>query len=316
MDAPHNAALAGLSERRFASSAEAAEAALAGLADSVRGTVVLARFDPDGEACRVTDLRGAPVQGLERGVTLRVGAPGVWLDQELLASAGIRSSVVSPLELHDGNVVGLVCAFDTEPASYSEDDRVLVNLASRILAYEWGAVRAKAELRHLREEARESGKTDPETGLFDRDAFLEVLDREWRLAKRDTVQSFLVAAHVVVGGQSNANGSPVATLGVKDAAEVLAGVTRSTDHVGRVGPSTLAAVLVGCHGPDGAEAFVARFRRAVERATQARPFTVEIAISYRDVKLFDSASEALGDFDAAASSAAAPGVAARQQGGA
>ena len=91
MDAPHNAALAGLSERRFASYAEAAEAALAGLADSVRGTVVLARFDPDGEACRVTDLRGAPVQGLERGVTLRVGAPGVWLDQELLASAGIRS---------------------------------------------------------------------------------------------------------------------------------------------------------------------------------------------------------------------------------
>ena len=306
MEATHTAALAALSARRFASFAEAADAALAGLSAAVPGTVVLARFDPDGETCRVTDLRGAPIQGLERGVSLRVSSPGVWLDPELLTAAGIRSSLVSPLELHDGNVVGLVCAFDQNTCAYLEDHRVLVNVASRILAYEWQAVRAQAELRHLREEARDGGKTDAETGLFDRDAFAEVLDREWRLAKRSTVQSYLVACRVVVAGTANGAGSPMATLGMKDAAEVLAGVARTTDHVGRVGTSTLAAVLVGCHGAEGAEAFVARLRHAVARATQGRPFSVEIGCSYRDIKLFDSAAEALANTEDASISAPTP----------
>ena len=316
MDATHNAALAALGERRFASFAEAADAALVGLSDAVPGTVVLARFDPDGETCRVTDLRGAPIQGLERGVTLRVSTPGVWLDQQLLNAAGIRSSLVAPLELHDGNVVGLVCAFDAATGAYADDHRVLVSVAARILAYEWEAVRAQAELRHLREDTRDRGKSDPETGLFDRDAFLEVLDREWRLAKRSTVQSYLVAARVVVGGTVNGTGSPAATLGLKDAAEVLAGVARTTDHVGRVGPATLAAVLVGCHGPEGAEAFVERFRHAVARATQGRPFTVEIATAYRDIKQFDAASEALAGAEEAANAALASSSGVEQRAGA
>jgi GGDEF domain-containing protein len=316
MDATHNAALAALGERRFAGFAEAADAALAGLADAVPGTVVLARFDPDGETCRVTDLRGAPIQGLEQGVTLRVSTPGIRLDKELLNAAGIRSSLVAPLELHDGSVVGLVCAFDPTPGAYMEDHRVLVTVAGRILAYEWEVVRAQAELRHLREEARDRGNSDPETGLFDRDAFIDVLDREWRLSKRGTVQSYLVAARVVVGGTPNGTGSPIATLALKDAAEVLAGVARTTDHVGRVGAATLAAVLVGCHGPEGAEAFVERYRHAVARATQGRPFSVEIATAYRDIKQFESASEALAGSEDAASAAMPPAAGVEQGAGA
>ena len=138
-----------------------------------------------------------------------------------------------------------------------------------------------------------------------------MLDREWRLAKRGTVQSHLVACCVDVGGTVNGAGSPVATLALKDAAEVLAGVARTTDHVGRVGTSTLAAVLVGCHGAEGAEAFVARLRQAIARATQGRPFTVEIACAYSDVKLFDSAAEALSSSEDAAVSAPAPAAPSR-----
>jgi GGDEF domain-containing protein len=194
-----------------------------------------------------------------------------------------------------------------------DDHRVLLELASRILAYEWEAVRAQAELRSLREEARDTGKTDAETGLYDRDAFCEVLDREWKLAKRSTVQSFLVVCRIVVGGTTNGGGSPMATLGLKDVAEVLAGVARTTDHVGRVGSSTLAFVLVGCHGGEGAEAFVARLRHAVARATQGRPFSVELAVGYRDVVLFDSSEEALAHAEDAATFATAPAAAAPQQ---
>jgi GGDEF domain-containing protein len=314
MEATHKVALAALGARRFASFAEAADMAVAGLSDAVPGTLVLARFDPEGEGCRVTDLRGAPIAGLERGVTLRISTPGVWIDPALLTTAGVRSSIVAPLELHDGNVVGLLCAFDTDGGAYLDEHRVLVELAARILAYEWEAVRAQAELRHLREESRDAGQTDAETGLYHREEFLEVLEREWKLAKRSTVQSYLVSCRVVVQDGANGNGSPIATLALKDAAEVLAGVARTTDHVGRVGSSSLAAVLVGCHGGEGAEAFVARFRHAAARATEGRPFTVNIAVAYRDIKLFDSAEEALGHTEDAATFATAPSAVPQQAG--
>ena len=295
MDATHAAALAALGERRFASFADAAETTLGGLSAAVPGTLTLARLDPDGETCRITDVHGDRVPGLDRGATLRVSTPGVWLDGEFLASAGIASSLVSALELHDGNIAGLVCALDRRREAYAESHRLLVRVAARILAYEWGAVRAQAELRQLRDEGRDRASTDAETGMLNHDAFLDKLEREWKLAKRGTVQSFLVACRVVVDGSPDSSDSPITALALRDAAEVLAGIGRSTDHFGRVGPESLAAVLVGCNGGEGAEAFLTRFHEALERATRGRRFSIELVASHRDITLFDSAVEALAE---------------------
>ncbi|HYU60568.1 MAG TPA: GGDEF domain-containing protein [Solirubrobacterales bacterium] len=298
MESSESAALVALADHRFQSFAEAAETALAGLREALPGTIVLAQFDPESEVCRVTDLSGAPIPGLERGATLRISTPDGWIDHALLRSVGLESALVVPIELSDGNVVGLLCALDSHPSAYGDDQRLVMTLAARMLGYEWEGVRARAEVHHLRDQLRDDASSDAETGLANRDGFLQVLDREWRLAKRSSVQSFVVACHVVPNGSVEV-AAPSVTLALKDAAEVLAGSARETDHVGRVGETSLAAILVGCDGPQGAEAFTLRYRRALDRVTQGRPFVVEVACAHQDLGEAASAPEALSRAEAA-----------------
>ena len=226
------------------------------MARTLPGTAVLAQFDPETETCRVTDMSGAPIPGLEPGATLRVAGPEAWIDGDLLRALGIETALIVPIELSDGNIVGLLCALDRRAGAYDADQRLLLTLASRVLGYEWESVRARAEIRRLRERVHDASSTDAATGLANRDGFLEVLDREWRLAMRRSVRSFVVACRVVIEGVDEPDPA-LATLALKDAAEVLAGSVRETDPVGRVGDASLAAILVGCDRPEGAEAFVA-----------------------------------------------------------
>lgn len=308
MEPSEHAALVALSNRRFQNFAEAAEAALGALAQALPGTIVLGQFDRDGETCRVTDLAGEPVQGLERGAVLRLSGPAAgWLDAELLRAVGIESSLMVPLELSDGNVVGLLCALTPRPDGYNSDQQLLLAVAARLLEHEWEGVRTRAEVRQLRDRLRDGGNTDSDTGLPNRDSFIELLDREWRLAKRSTVQSLVVACEIDVRSRANGVAAPVATLALKDVADVLEGSARTTDHIGRVARSTLAAALVGCDGPDGAEAFINRLRRAIGRVTAGRPFAVEIRCAFCDLQHTDSAGDALDRAETAARvTAAAP----------
>jgi GGDEF domain-containing protein len=294
MEATESAALVALVSRRFQSFAEAVEAALGGLSNALPGTLGLGQFDPDGETCKVTDLAGDPIPGLERGTALRLAGPeSDWLDRDLLRTVGIESSLVAPLELSDGNVVGLLFGLAAPRGAYGPDHGVLLGVAARVLATQWESVRTRSELRRLREGLRDGRRTDADTGLPNRDSFLELLEREWKLAKRNSVRSVVVACHVAVPGAGKAHGSPVALLALKDAAEVLAGSVRATDHVGRVEIAELAAILVGCDGRAGAEAFIDRYRRALERATRGRPFEIEVSCAFQDLGPTSSALDAL-----------------------
>jgi GGDEF domain-containing protein len=301
MEPTERTALVALASRRFRSFAEAAETTLGALVDALPGTLVLGQFDAQGEACRVTDLVGDPISGLERGATLRVAATAEeWLDCDLLRSAGIESSFTEPLEMGDGKIVGLLCALATPPNAFGPGHLTLLAVGARILSHAWEDVRMRVEVRQLRGRLRDSGTTDADTGLANRVGFSDALEREWRLAKRNSVESTLVACRILVPGARNGQGSPIAKLALKDAADVLAGSARGTDHVARVGPATLAAILVGCDGPAGAEAFIARYTRAVERATESRPFAVEVSYAYRDLAQADSAPDALAEAQSAA----------------
>lgn len=307
MEPSQHAALAALSSRRFQSFAEAAEAALDGLAKAIAGTVVLGQFDPDGETCRLTDLAGEPISGLDRGSALRLSSPGEdWLDTELLRTAGIESSLTVALEMSDGNVVGLLCALAAPAGAYGRDELLLLGVAARMLEYEWEGVRTRAEVRQLRDRVRDDGTTDSDTGLANRDSFIEALDREWRLAQRSSVQSVVVACEIEVRSAGNGVAAPVATLGLKDVADVLDGSARTTDHAGRVATTTLAAALVGCDGPEGAEAFITRLRRAIDRVTVGRPFTIEAHCAFCDLEHAESATDALDRAETAARAAATP----------
>ncbi len=282
-------ALTPLISRRFQSFAEAAESALWAVAGSVEGTIVLGQAEDDGKTWRLLDVRGAPCQGLERG-TLAPRGVDDGLTAEFLRSRGVADSISLPLELSDGSVVGIVAALGDDD-SYGPDDLVVVSLAARTLAYEWERVRSRAELREVRQRLADGRGIDPETSLVDRAGFTELLDREWRLAKRGTVRSMLVVCEI--GLDDEPNGSALFRLALKDAAEVLSGAARITDHVGRVAESRLATVLVGCTDVAGVEAMLTRFSDSLRRVTSARQCEIDLICGTMAIEDADSPEAAL-----------------------
>lgn len=269
-----------LARRRFQNFSEAAEVVLSALADVIPGTVLLGRLEPDEQVCRVMDIRGTGVGGLRRGAVLPVATAG--LDVEFLGSLGARTSLTLPLETSDGIIVGVLCALDSSVGAYRSEHAALLGIAAVLLGHEWESVQRRAELRRLRARLSHGPSTDAATGLANRDGFLEVLDREWRLVARGTVESVLVACSVEVDVGDGPNHEAMKNVALKVAADVLNASTRVTDHVGRVGPMTVAAILVGCR-VDEASAFVERFESALGRVTQRGHPKVEISYSIQSL---------------------------------
>jgi GGDEF domain-containing protein len=176
--------------------------------------------------------------------------------------------------MSDGAIAGMVTALSRREGEYGAEHVVLLGLTARMLAYEWERVRARTELRELRQRVGAGDGMDPDTGLAGRYRFVEMLDREWRLARRGTFNTMVAAFRVHAGDV--APDSPMALLSLKDAAEALSGVVRTTDHIGRIGEMDLGVALVGAPDEASVDPLVRRFTDALRRVTRGRPVTVSI----------------------------------------
>lgn len=281
-----------LISRRFRSFSEATDAALDVLASELPGEIVLGQIEPGEDVMRVLDVRGASVVGIERGIMLPLATrsegggaggesivlDGVHADDDLepahLKSLGVAEWIALPLEMSDGAIAGMVTALSRRKGEYRAQHVVLLGLTTRMLAYEWERVRNRTELRELRQRVGAGDGMDPDTGLAGRYRFVELLDREWRLARRGALNTMVVAFHISAG--EAAADSPMAMLALKDAAEALTGAVRTTDQIGRIGDMELAVAMVGCPDEAGVEPLVRRFSEALRRVTRGRPFEVSI----------------------------------------
>jgi GGDEF domain-containing protein len=308
VESPEVRALVRLVNRRFQSFSEATDSVLAALGDVVPGTILLAQVDDDEGRCRVIDMRGTPLGGLERGSTLPLAPPKPTNgngsspqtvaecepDPSFLQSLGGQSTLTAPLELSGGRIAGCLCSLAGEPNAYRAEHAAVLGVGARILSYEWESVQSRAELRRLRGALADGASTDGETGLPNRVRFLDLLDREWRLVDRGLVEAVIVSCHV---GPVSADGDQevaqaAQSLAIKDTAEVMGSTIRTTDHVGRVGENTIASVLVGCN-PEGGARFLQRFRSALQRVTQARPEPVGVKCGIQPLVNTSSAAQAL-----------------------
>jgi len=296
-------------QQRYRGFAEAAEAVLDALAEVVPGVVVLSQVDPDAQVCRVIGVQGVGVDGLQRGTVLPLSSrsdgdataagPGPYeIDGDLLDSLGVEGRIGIPLEMSDGQIVGVLFALDSRADAYRSKHVAMLGVAGRLLSYEWESVERRAELRRLRARLPESANVDSETGLLNRDGFLGLLDHDWRLAERGTVESVVVAVRVEGDSRRGPDGDAVDKLALKIAAEVLAGNVRRTDRAARVGDSTLAVSLVGC-APEQAPVFVERFRAALERVTRSGYPRIGLSHGIRSLSGVSSAQEALSCAEAA-----------------
>lgn len=273
-------AMANLVDRRFRSFSDACEAVLGALERALPGSALIAQLDADEEVFRVLATRGeedhlrvgavVPVSDVEpdgaapSATTLRPS-------REFLDRVSAKSCLAMPLEMSDGNAEGMLCSLSPQSGSYDEAHLVLFATAARLLSYEWEGIRLRAEARHLGERLRDSETTDPVTGLPNRQQFLELLAREWQLVQRGAVESYAVAVRPDPQRAGGDASDAIRTLALKNAADVLRATLRDTDLVGRVGERELGAVLVACHGREGAEAVVRRLRFSLQRVAGDGP---------------------------------------------
>jgi GGDEF domain-containing protein len=291
------------SQRRFGSFSEAADELSEALAEAVPGVVALARMDPDDGVHHVIASRGEGLSGLGCGATLPSAAGGV--DGDFLRSLGAQAWLSSSLEMSDGRIVGVLLAVDGRAEAFRPEHEARLRVAARLLSHEWENVELRSELRRLRGRLNADSSTDADTGLPDRQGFLQLLGQEWREAEGGAVESVLVVCRVGSGAGEDGNGAGGAKdrLALKLAAETLKATTRDTDRVGRVAEMSVGAILVGC-SPRDTPAFLARFLGALERVTEGSRFGIEVSCGVQPLADTSSATEAL---DLAAAAAGEPG---------
>jgi diguanylate cyclase (GGDEF)-like protein len=308
--------IARVAGQTFQSFSSATSTILDALSDVLPGaTLVVAQLDHGEGEYRVIDSRAGDVLGFEPGLTLRIGeslcghmaedtAPRLTDDAALdptycclpiTASLDLHSYAAAPMEMPDGSRAGSLCAVSTEKGRFSEADLDVITVFARLLAYEWERVRREHDLRKLRERLREDDtETDPITGLPNRAAFLESLDREWHLAQRGTVSTYVAVLRIenfdeITAGTGRAMGNVL----LKDVARSLAAVRRRADFAAAVGDNCFAVALIGCRDDAGVLAFVNRIRPALARATIDRPVTVSLVHGSHSLGESDSAEDAL-----------------------
>jgi diguanylate cyclase (GGDEF)-like protein len=288
-------ALARLAERRFTSFSEAADTVLDLLeAELPPGSILLGRVDWDEGELRLIDVRGTAAAELGAGSTLPLavdahGGTRGFLDPQMLQRLSVRSYIALPLDSSSGSGALTLCALASGTDVFTQAHLDVLSIGGRLLTYEWESVKWRADLRRLGERLRDPQRTDSVTGLLNRVALVEAAEREWRLASRGTLETYVLAFRVSnLGTVSARHGAAVAELMLKDAADVMQSAIRRTDYAGRLGDDMFGAVLVGCKGLEGAAAFIGRYGQALSRVTAERPAQLEI--SYAICSLGDAES--------------------------
>lgn len=284
MDAALRGAAARVAQRRHTSFADTVETVLEELGGALpAATAFLAMVEEGDGPLRIMDTFGDAVPGLHRGADLRPGE-GAVPDPEPLRALEVQSFMGVALETSEGQQVGSLCAAGPAAELFDQEDLDLLSVLAWMLARELEVVQARAELQRLSDLVHDPRGTHPVTGLPDRTELLEPLSRERSLSRRGTHLSHLLTVRLEgVRAVSAQFGDAVAELLVKDAAETLRGTLRESDHCGHVDDDVLAAVLVGCETPEGAEVVADRFRSVLARVSDTRPVSLKLAFGIRSL---------------------------------
>ena len=299
LEAESVGAVAELSARSFADFPEATRAVLAMLEQQLRGSAVfVGYFDEASDRFWILDSVGDESFGLEAGLRVpfqdsfcthmvagrshqlsnNVAEDPTYAAITARAGSDIGSYVGVPLEVSDGHLVGSLCAISHNQDAYSESDRQLLLVISRLLAYELERKQAARDLRVLTDQLHEQATTDSLTGLSNRRIFVESLEREWELTNRDGIPSYVVLADLDHFKQLNdTHGHAAGDQALRMFAEALRSTARETDILGRLGGDEFGVVLVRALDPETPGWFTNRLRRSLAATTTSIAVSLGIA---------------------------------------
>lgn len=148
-------------------------------------------------------------------------------------------------------------------------------------------------LRQAREALAELAHMDSLTGLPNRRAFDDALAREWTIANRDGIDSFVLVFDLDGFKQLNDRfGHAVGDQALRQVAAALRSCVRHTDVVGRLGGDEFGVILVGC--PEHVmERFEQTLRNRLDVHLAELPAAVDFSIGHASLRSIDDAATVL-----------------------
>ena len=132
------------------------------------------------------------------------------------------------------------------------------------------------------------------TGVFNRRVFDTVLDREWKLAQGDGVDTYLLVADLDGFKQLNDDhGHAAGDLALKEFALILRKLARDTDLVARLGGDEFAVLQVRCGGEFSSLGFEAVLNEELEKRTWPGGLRLKASIGHQSLRRATSAADAL-----------------------
>lgn len=189
-----------------------------------------------------------------------------------------------PLVSPDGHALGTLCVIDQRPRRMDADQReALIRLAETVCT--------TLELRRAMRQVRKLALTDALTGLANRAAFLDALDRAIAgLRRHGTPFGLLYLDLDGFKGVNDLHGHAAGDELLRQVAERMAAELRAEDVAARLGGDEFAALLIGPQ-LDGA-AVGERVRLAVKRCMSAQCWPVTASVG---VVTFGSAPPDVGE---------------------
>ena len=269
-----------------ASSAEAAAAVLEllerQLPDSAAWVVAA---DEPARALRIVDAHGDSEHALG---TARPGDGAESAVVEIPANAedGTGAFMAVSLLLPDGTSAGTLCAMARGGRSYGEEERRLIERSAGLLAY---AIERERE-----------AATDPLTGVANRRAFTEALEREWARRRREGGTSLVGVIDLDGFKEINDNlGHATGDRILQLVARTLREAARASDCVGRIGGDEFAVLLTDSEAAAGGSAFEWRVRTKLRELAKTGDPRVELSFGFDPLGAAESAEAALEAADRA-----------------
>lgn len=174
-----------------------------------------------------------------------------------------------PLTLSDGSVAGALELVDTSPRNPGPDDLDALRDVAALAEHELRSIESEAQRRGAIPSAGTAVRVDPLTRLWNRDAIIEILDREMEHASSDQRPLSLLLADVDRLRDINTQlGHEAGDSALREVARSMRASLRPYDSVGRFGGEEFLVVIPGA---DQEVAVRAAERIRVSIGSNARP---------------------------------------------
>lgn len=185
-------------------------------------------------------------RALDEGRAVCQDVADIWGDSDAARALGIKTYASAPIRTSDGVLVGTLCAASAGAAELSDWARGTLNMLAKIVAQHIERERLIEQLKAANDELKVQALTDALTGLPNRRAVIEVLERMLARYARDGTP--VLVGMIDLDGFKSINdklGHLAGDRFLKEIGHRLKAALRPTDVVGRIGGDEFAVIGLG-----------------------------------------------------------------------